>query len=140
MNITAMPATYSEAEAFFDRYEAAHVAPSPAGQRLMDATIQVFQSRLPAPLRPLAKYIISTMLDDDRLTGALGLPRATRATQGALKTGIALRNSVHRRRPLTTVPRLIPGTAGSTVYPDGYSLDQLGPDNVARPAANDKRP
>ncbi len=108
MNITAMPSSYAEAEAFFDRYEAARVAPSPAGRRLMGATVQVFQSRLPAPLRPLARPIISTMLDDDRLTDALGLPRATRATRAALKAGLALRNAVHRRRPLTTQPRSSP--------------------------------
>lgn len=140
MNITAMPASYAEAEAFFDRYEAAHVAPSPAGRRLMGATVQVFQSRLPAPLRPLARPIISTMLDDGRLTDALGLPRATRATRAALKTGLALRNAVHRRRPLTTQPRFIPGAAGSTVYPGGYSLDQIGPVNIPRPAVREQRP
>ncbi len=140
MNITAMPSSYAEAEAFFDRYEAAHVAPSPAGRRLMGATVQVFQSRLPAPLRPMARPIISTMLDDDRLTDALGLPRATRATRAALTAGLALRNAVHRRRPLTTQPRFIPGAAGSTVYPGGYTLDQIGPVNVPRPAAGEPRP
>lgn len=130
MNITSMPATYEQAEGFFDHYETTHVAPSPQGQHLMDATVQVFQSRLPAPLRPLAKQLISTMLDDDRLTQALGLPRSTRLSQTALKSGLAVRNAIHRRRPLKTQPHFTPGEAGTTLYPNGYSLNQIGPVNV----------
>ncbi|MET3718931.1 hypothetical protein ABIB27_000771 [Arthrobacter sp. UYEF21] len=114
MNITTVTATYAEAANFFDRYEAAHVAPSPQGQHLMDATVQVFQSRLPAPLHPLAKQLISTMLDDDRLTQALGLSRSTWASRTALKSGLAIRNAVHRRRPLRRQPHFTPGSAGSS--------------------------
>ncbi|MFE4837393.1 oxygenase MpaB family protein [Arthrobacter sp. NPDC056691] len=136
MNIAGMPTTYSGAEAFFDAYEIAHVAPSPEGQRLMDATVQVFQSRLPAPLRPLAKQIISTMLDDDRLTAALGLPNSSRTSRAALKTGLIIRNAIRRRRPLKEQPHFTPGKAGSSLYPNGYSLDQIGPVNIPHsPAA-----
>ncbi|WP_437773468.1 oxygenase MpaB family protein [Arthrobacter sp. KNU40] len=130
MNITGMPATYAEAEDFFDHYEATNVAASPQGQHLMDATVQVFQDRLPAPLRPLAKQLISTMLDDVRLTDALGLPRAGRISRTALKTGLAAHNAIHRRRPLKTKPHFTPSEAGSTLYPGGYSLDQIGPVNI----------
>jgi hypothetical protein len=130
MNINGMPATYAEAEDFFDHYEVAHVAPSNEGQLLMENTVQVFQNRLPAPLRPLAKQLISTMLDDDRLTDALGLPRTGRMSRTALKTGLAARNAIHRRRPLKTNPHFTPGDAGSSLYPGGYSLDQIGPVNV----------
>lgn len=130
MNIPGMPGTYAEAEAFFDHYEASHVAPSAEGQLLMDATVQVFQDRLPKVLRPLAKRLISTMLDDDRLTDALGLPQAVRISRAALKTGLTVRNAITRRRPLKTKPHFIPGDAGSSLYPGGYSLDQIGPANV----------
>ncbi|UUL75703.1 DUF2236 domain-containing protein [Pseudarthrobacter sp. Fe7] len=74
MNIHGMPETYAEAERFFDQYEATHVSPSVEGQKLMDATVQVFQSRLPLPLRPFAARLISVMLADRRLVAALGLP------------------------------------------------------------------
>jgi len=135
MNIQGIPATYAEAEQFFDGYEATHVAPSPEGKQLMDATVQVFQGRLPRPLRPFAGQIISAMLDDDRLVAALGLPRATRLSRTALKGGIAIRNSIRRRRPLEQKPHFTPGKAGSSLYPGGYSLGQIGPANVpASPA------
>jgi hypothetical protein len=130
MNIDAMPGTYAEAEQFFDGYEATHVAPSPEGQQLMDATVQVFQGRLPRPLRPFAGQIISAMLDDGRLVSALGLPRATWLSRTALKGGLAIRNAIRRRRPLEQKPHFTPGKAGSSLYPNGYSLGQIGPINV----------
>lgn len=136
MNITGTPATYAEAEAFFDNYEAAHVARSPEGQHLMRATVQVFHDRLPKVLRPLAKRIIGTMLDDDRLTNALGLPRAGRISRTALKAGLTVRNAITRRRPLKTEPHFTPGDAGSSLYPGGYSLDQIGPVNVPHSPAH----
>jgi hypothetical protein len=130
MNIDAMPGTYAEAEQFFDSYEATHVAPSPEGQQLMDATVQVFQGRLPRPLRPLAGQIISAMLDDGRLVSALGLPRATWFSRTTLKGGLAIRNAIRRRRPLKQRPHFTPGKAGSSLYPNGYTLDRIGPANV----------
>ncbi|MDQ0242446.1 oxygenase MpaB family protein [Arthrobacter bambusae] len=130
MNITDTPANYTEAENFFEHYETTHVTPSAEGQLLMDSTVEVFKSRLPGPLRPLARQVLSTMLDDDRLTDALGLRRANRVSRTALKTGLAVLNAIRRRRPLKTKPHFTPGAAGSTLYPGGYSLDQIGPVNV----------
>jgi hypothetical protein len=130
MNIVAMPASYVVAELFFDSYEAAHVAPSAEGQHLMKATVQVFQGRLPRPLRPFAGQIISAMLDDGRLVSALGLPRATWLSRTALTAGLAIRNAIRRRRPLKQQPHFTPGKTGSSLYPGGYSLGQIGPINV----------
>ncbi|MDQ0618106.1 hypothetical protein QFZ33_002130 [Arthrobacter globiformis] len=130
MNIDSMPGTYAEGEQFFDSYEETHVAPSLEGQQLMDATVQVFQGRLPRPLRPLAGQIISAMLDDSRLVSALGLPRATGLSRTTLKGGLAIRNAIRRRRPLEQKPHFTPGKAGSSLYPNGYSLGQIGPTNV----------
>lgn len=134
MNIHGMPETYAEAERFFDQYEATHISPSPEGQKLMDATIQVFQSRLPLPLRPFAARLISAMLADARLVDALGLPQSSRISQGTLNTLLAVRNALHHRRPLKRKPHFTPGKAGSSLYPGGYSLDQIGPVKVPDPS------
>ncbi|MEW1947726.1 oxygenase MpaB family protein [Pseudarthrobacter sp902506025] len=134
MNIHGMPGTYAEAERFFDQYEATHVGPSAEGQKLMDATVQVFQSRLPLPLRPFAARMISAMLADDRLVAALGLPRTGQISRAALRSMLAVRNSFHRRRPLDRKPHFTPGKAGSSLYPGGYSLDQIGPVKVPDPS------
>lgn len=130
MNIPNMPETFSDAERFFDDYEAANIGPSAAGQCLLASTVQVFQSRLPRLLRPVARPLLSAMLDDDRLVSALGLPRATVLSRGALRAGLRLRNGIYRRRPLRADPHFVPGQAGSSLYPGGYSLGQIGPINV----------
>ncbi|MBT2568521.1 DUF2236 domain-containing protein [Arthrobacter sp. ISL-85] len=134
MNIHGMPGTYAEAERFFDQYEATHVSPSSEGQKLMDATVQVFQSRLPLPLRPFAARLISAMLADARLVDALGLPNSSRTSRGSLATLLAVHNALHRRRPLKRKPHFTPGKAGSSLYPGGYSLDQIGPVNIPAPS------
>ena len=130
MNIPSMPASFSDAERFFDDYEAANIGPSAAGQSLLASTVQVFQSRLPLFLRPVARPLLSAMLDDDRLVSALGLPRAGGLSRGALRAGLWLRNGIYRRLPLSADPHFVPGEAGSSLYPGGYSLGQIGPINV----------
>lgn len=131
MNIDGMPDTYAEAAQFFDQYETTHVALSAPGQQLMNATVQVFQSRLPHPLQPLAGRILSVMLDDKRLVAALGLPRCSRISRSTLVGALAFRNALQRRRPLQGKPHFSPGKAGSSLYPGGYSLEQIGPVNMS---------
>ncbi|MBG0741060.1 DUF2236 domain-containing protein [Paeniglutamicibacter antarcticus] len=130
MHIDSVPGTFDEAAEFFDSYEVRNVAASIPGVALMDATVQVLQDRLPKPLRPVTRLMISAMLDDGRLTTALGLPRAYRWTRTALNAGLSLRNAIRRRRPLSKEPHFSPGSAGSSVYPHGYSSRDIGPINV----------
>jgi ER-bound oxygenase mpaB/B'/Rubber oxygenase, catalytic domain len=135
MNMGTIPATFAEAEQFFDDYELRNIAHSPGGAELMDSTVQVLKSRLPAPVRPVAKQMLSAMFDDDRLTDALGLPRSTRLTKAPLRTVLKARNAIHRRRPLSSKPHFVPGEAGSSLYPNGYRLDDIGPENIMSAAS-----
>ena len=130
MHIPNIPETFEEAEVFFDDYERRRVAPSPAGRTLMKSTVQVFQSMQPKLLHPLTKLMIATMLDDARLTEALGLPRSTWWSRVALHAGLAVRNEVRRRTPLSKAPSFTPGQPASPVYPQGYDLADVGPLNV----------
>ena len=101
----------------------------------MASTVQVLKSRLSAPVRPLAKPLLSALFDDDHLTDALGLARATLLTKATLGTLLKARNVIQRRRPMKTEPHFIPGMAGSTLYPNSYRLDDIGPENVMSPAS-----
>jgi len=74
------------------------------------------------------------MFDDDRLTDALGLPRATRLTITTLQSVLKARNAIRRRRPLNDKPHFIPGEAGTSLYPNGYRLDEIGPVNIMTPS------
>ncbi|MFQ4149727.1 oxygenase MpaB family protein [Arthrobacter sp. LAPM80] len=133
MSIHSFPTTLQEAEKFFDSYERDNITYSPAGAQLMAGTVQVLKSRLPAPVRPLTKMMLTAIFDDDRLTDALGLPRATRLTKATLGTVLKARNVIHRRRPMRTAPHFVPGQAGSSLYPNGYRLDDIGPENIMKP-------
>lgn len=135
MNIGTIPATFPEAEQFFDDYERKNIAHSPGGAELMASTVQILKSRLPTPARPLAKTMLTAMFDDDHLTDALGLPRATAITKKALAVVLTTRNAIHRRRPLSTKPHFVPGEEGSSLYPNGYRLDDIGPENIMTPAS-----
>ncbi|MFB9163677.1 oxygenase MpaB family protein [Arthrobacter psychrochitiniphilus] len=135
MNITSFPTSFQEAEKFFDGYEHDNIAYSPAGAQLMASTVQVLKSRLPAPARPLAKPILSAMFDDHHLTDALGLRRANTITKTALTMALKTRNTVARRRRLSAQPLFKPGEAGSRLYPNGYRLDDIGPENIMSPAS-----
>ncbi|ALO68686.1 hypothetical protein AS189_18805 [Arthrobacter alpinus] len=130
MNITAIPATLTEAEQYFDSYERQNIAYSAAGAELMASTVQVLKSRLPAPARPFTRFMLSSMFDDVHLAEALGLPRATYPAKTALAAVMHARNAIHRRRPMSISPHFVPGEEGSSVYPNGYLLDEIGPENI----------
>lgn len=130
MHIPNIPLTFEEAEIFFDDYESRRVGPSPAGRTLMNATVQVFQSMQPRFLHPLTRLMIATMLDDARLTKALGLPQSTWWSRVALHAGLAMRNEIRRHTPLSKTPSFTPGQSAPPVYPHGYDLADVGPLNV----------
>jgi hypothetical protein len=130
MHIVNIPATFDEAEVFFDDYESRRVGPSLAGRPLMNARVQVFQSMQPRLLHPVTRLMTATMLDDPRLTEALGLPRSTWWSRVALHAGLAVRNEIRRHTPLSTVPSFRSGQPASPVYPNGYNLSDVGPLNV----------
>ncbi|PYI39484.1 DUF2236 domain-containing protein [Arthrobacter psychrolactophilus] len=135
MNIAGIPGTFEDAGKFFDEYERKNVAHSPGGAELMASTVQILKSRLPVPARPLAKTMLTAMFDDDRLTDALGLPLATQLSKATLNAVLEARNTIHRRRPLNTKPHFVPGEEGSSLYPNGYRLDDIGPENIMTPAS-----
>jgi hypothetical protein len=133
MHLVELPSNFAEAATILDSYEAVNVKPSAAGHKLMDCTVKILQDRLPGPVRPFTRALLSAMFDDDRLTNALGLPRRRRWTKSILNTGLKLRNVLARRKPLPQKPRFTPGISGSAVYPHGYELGDLGPTNVVSP-------
>ncbi|MDD0856769.1 DUF2236 domain-containing protein [Arthrobacter alpinus] len=61
-------------------------------------------------------------------------PRATQLSKTILNAVLTTRSAIHRRRPLSTEPHFVPGQAGSSLYPNGYRLDDIGPENVMSPA------
>lgn len=127
MGLIDVPQDFARAAEFLDDYELRNVTASAAGLSMMRSTVGVLRQRLPAPLRPVTESLLAAMLADERLVSALGLPSSPRILTLILNLGLRLRARITSRRRLRTTARFSPGASGSTQYPNGYSLDDLGP-------------
>lgn len=127
MNLRTLPSSYEEAAAIFDAYEARHLAGSAEGRRLMDATLVLFKNRLPRLARPHTAKIVSALINDLPLTAALGLPSPNRVLARLVLASYRVRNVQHRWRPAPSESWFNPGAPVRDVYPNGYTLDQIGP-------------
>lgn len=126
MGLHSIPACYEDAAAFFDGYETAHLAASAAGAALTTSAMPAFTGRLPLPARRWDRELLSTLIGDDRVSGALGLPEPNRALSRIITLGLWIRNAGAARSVRPTRPSFHPGAATS-VYPDGYDLSDVGP-------------
>ena len=127
MGLQDIPNDFAGAEDFLDSYEQEYVAASPAGLSLMSSTLGVLRGRLPAPVRPATELILSAMLEDERQSAALGLPKPNPFVAKTLAGLLKIKAAVSSRRPLRTTARFRPGLSGSSQYPSGYTLQDLGP-------------
>lgn len=132
MNIRDIPASLDAYTAFFDDYEARHLAHTPAAERLMDATRGLLGTMLPRPLAPAGPRLLAALLDAP-LRRATGTPPPGRAARVGLATALAVRGLLVRHLyPPRRRSSLAAGINAST-YPDGYDLATVGP-AVARQA------
>jgi hypothetical protein len=111
--------------AFLDEYEAREVRYSREGAHLTDLTLPFLAAKVPSPLRKYAPEIAGALLDA-RLRSALGLPAPRRRIDVAVRSALAARRTVVRRRAPQTQSWFTAGMANAT-YPEGYQLGDLGP-------------
>lgn len=129
MNIKDIPASYAEAEQLYDDYEARMVAPSPSGAILGKNLISVLKERLPAPARPLAELVFTSLLSDPRIARALHLKPPTAPVALVARLGKSAYGRIQAVLPPRTTPIFVPGQEAGSQYPQGYTIDQLGPDS-----------
>lgn len=127
MHIAQRAASYDDAEEQLRGYEAHHLAPSAEGAELTAAVLATLRNRLPAPGRPFAAQITSALVGDPSVSRALSLPAPQPALAAVLSAGASVRRLVQRRFPPHQEPSFWPGRPAGAVYPQGYTLDQLGP-------------
>lgn len=127
MTISDRPSSYNDAETRLERYEASHFAPSEAGAVLTEAAINALRDRLPRPLRPFGPQLTTTLVGDPRVSHALSLPAPNRLFTALAAAAAGIRRQVQRRRPPSSKVWFTPGQAAGKIYPHGYELDQLGP-------------
>lgn len=131
MGIEGLTNVYEDSETFLDEYEMRHARRSDAGDKLMTSTMGLFAERMPRVAERLIPQGLAFMIDDPRVASALNLPKPSRPLHGILRGALKARGMQLRRRPARVTSRFTPGKAGSSVYPGGYQLSDLGPINNA---------
>ncbi|WP_194916817.1 oxygenase MpaB family protein [Catenulispora rubra] len=127
MNVSDIPADYAGFEKLLDTYEAEHFGHTAAAEALMAATRGLFAGRLPDRLKGLAGPVADTLLTPS-LRAAVGAPTPSLPVRTLVNSLIRLRATAEAWKAPRTEPYLTLGTAPS--YPDGYQVEQLGPDGT----------
>ena len=131
MGMVDIPETYDDFEDAFETYERTELRRTDNGQRLMEVGWDAAATNLPAPLRPLARSVVAALTDEPART-AMGLKAPTRAAQAAVRAAMLTRGIVGRvKDPESGTSSFTPGGAYE-VYPDGYTIDDLGVGDHAR--------
>jgi ER-bound oxygenase mpaB/B'/Rubber oxygenase, catalytic domain len=124
MGIRDVPEDHAGIAALFDAYEQQHLAYSPEGARLLSATRGVIAERLPVGARFLAGPLLRAVLGP-RLSLCLGVAPPGALRQASFRSALWVRGVILRRLPPRPTPWFTPGQR-TTVYPDGYTVDDLG--------------
>lgn len=127
MNIKIMPETYAEAERILDDYEAKNILPSAAAKLLGDNLIKVLRDRLPKPARPFARRLFSILIDQPQVSRALGFTPLPAPVQAIIRSFGKAYGLIQRQTRPSERPVFVPGNKAGKAYPNGYTLDQLGP-------------
>lgn len=126
MLIDGRATSYDDAERQFADYEAQQLITSEAGAELTAGVLKVLRRRLPLPARPLAAQITAVFVGDLRVIRALSLPEPRAWVGLPVVLGSKVRRMMQRRQPPEGQPSFWPGRPAGSVYPSGYTLDQLG--------------
>ncbi|HEY9764514.1 MAG TPA: oxygenase MpaB family protein [Trichocoleus sp.] len=125
MGLQRLPSTYEAFEQYNLAYEAEHFRYSAAAQRVGEATVALFLSWFPSPLRPTLRPLVYAMLDDGMLA-AFGFPAPGSLQRRSVEGVLRLRSHLLRY----WLPRTRPGfyvDEPQRSYPKGYQLEDIGP-------------
>lgn len=127
MNIQHIPDTLEAFDQFNRDYERDHFRYAASNQQVAESSVRVFLAWFPALLRPLARQVIYALMDDSLLE-AVGFPKPPRWWRGLVRGVLRLRAAVVKWTPRRRKPFLLTQSALRS-YPDGYTLDDVGPPN-----------
>jgi ER-bound oxygenase mpaB/B'/Rubber oxygenase, catalytic domain len=124
MNISDIPDSIEELEAWSDEFERANLRFSESSRQVADDTLGLFLSWYPALLRPLIRPAVLALLDDE-LLDAFGYHHPPAWLRRALDLALRARARIVARLPRRTKPHLITERRHRG-YPGGYRLEELG--------------
>jgi len=133
MGIKGIPSDYTAFETYNREYERRHFQFNETNRRIGTATRELFVSWFPKPFAPLVRSAIHAMLDDP-LIAAFGFAPPSRLMR-KVPAALRLRGQFARYLPPRRRPRLRTEMKHPT-YPDGYTIEGLGPSAEARAGVN----
>jgi hypothetical protein len=127
MGITGIPADFAEFRAFRTAYEREHFRYADSNRRVGTATVELFCSWYPAPVRRLVRQALLALLPEP-IRAAFGFPAAAAGVAPLVRAAMRARSAVvrplppRRRSKLAWEPRnrTYPG------YPTGWTPSGLG--------------
>ncbi len=127
-NIKELPATYAMFEQFNRTYERKHFRYTESNRRVGEATRDLFLSwfGLPPAISSFLRPVVYALLDDPMLD-AFGFPHPPQALRSLLTITLKTRAFALRFFPPRTTPYIYVEQAKHRAYPQGYTLEQLGP-------------
>lgn len=129
MNIKDIPEIYDAFELYNIAYERDHYRPAESNHVVGTATVEMFMSWFPSPLRPLGRRAMYALMEE-RLIECFGFPRPSRTMRWLVDKTLKLRAAMlailpyRRRAILRTELR-------QRTYPTGYVIEELGPKPTA---------
>jgi hypothetical protein len=124
MGIKDIPGDYAEFERYSIEYERLHYRYTEANRRVGAATVEMFASWLPRPLRPLVRRAIYALLDDAVIAG-FGFPQPSSTMRRLAEGVLRLRAGLLRFLPARRHPRLRTEMRHRS-YPAGHRIEELG--------------
>lgn len=125
------PTTYADFEDVLDEYEAKHFHYTDNAGALMRASEHIVNEQLPPLLQPLARNLTRAIFDR-RLCRCLGLRPAGPVLGLSVRALMQLRAARECRSAPPSGAWSTPGQP-NPMYPDGYTLDEVGPRPDGRP-------
>ena len=131
MNIKDIPDTFEAFEQYNVQYERDHFRYAECNQRVGEATRDLFLSwfGLPPAISKLFRPVVYALLDDAMLN-AFGFPQPPQMLRTLLTMTLKTRAFALRFFPPRTKPYLYVEHAKHREYPQGYTIEQLGPPHM----------
>ena len=125
MGIRDVPSDYAGFERLLDETEARRFSYDPGGRAVADATLALFTSFYPRPLRPLMGPFARALMDD-HLLWAFGYTVPPRWFRDLAHRSLALRGRLLARWPARRRPFDIARSRRIRSYPGGFLVERLG--------------
>jgi hypothetical protein len=125
MGIQDIPADYEGFAQLMDDYEREKYVFDAKSRAVADATLDLFVTFYPRPLRPMMRRFSIALLDD-HLRAAFDYPKPSRLLTALAHGSLVARGKLIRFFPPRRKPALLRNTHRVKSYPGGFMIEKLG--------------